>query len=75
MLKWLRGIDIPPLLVGLARGIIEAAVMAALVETLVLFQATDWGDAWWAILVVYGLRQLESYADHIDPEKTRKPPV
>ena len=69
----LRGIDIPPLVVGLARGVLEAAVMGGLVELLVLFGQTEWADSWWAVAVIYGVRQAESWADHIDPEKTRKP--
>ena len=70
---WVRGIDIPPVVVGFARGIVEAGVMAGLIEALVLFGQSEWADAWWAIVVVYAIRQLESVADHIDKEKTRKP--
>jgi hypothetical protein len=69
----IRGLNVPPAIVGLARGAVEAAVMAGLVEVLVLFQATDWADAWWAVVVVYGIRQAESVADAIDPEKKRAP--
>lgn len=69
----LRGIDIPPVIVGLARGIVEAAVMAGLVEGLVLFGQTEWADSWWAVGVIYGVRQAEGYADHIDSQKQRKP--
>lgn len=69
----LRGIDIPPAAVGLARGAVEAAVMAGIVEVLVLFGETEWGDAIWAPLVIYAMRQLESIADHIDPAKKRAP--
>jgi len=74
MLKFLRGIDIPPIVVVFARGIVEAAVMAALIEIGVVIGQIDWGDktilvpvAWWL------LRTGEGVADHIDPAKTRKP--
>jgi len=73
LLALLRGLDFAPLAVSLARGVLEAAVMAGLIETLVLFQLTQWGDAWWAVGVIYGIRQAEGLADHIDPAKRRVP--
>jgi len=73
LLALLRGLDFAPLAVSLARGVLEAAVMAGLIETLVLFQQTEWADAWWAVVVIYGIRQIEGIADHIDPEKRRAP--
>jgi len=73
LLALLRGLDFAPLAVSLARGVLEAAVMAGLVEGLVLFGQTEWGDSWWAVAVIYGIRQLEGLADHIDPAKRRVP--
>jgi len=73
LLALLRGLDFTPIAVSLARGVLEAAVMAGLVEVLVLFQQTEWADAWWAVVVVYGIRQVEGVADHIDPAKNRAP--
>ena len=52
-MRFLRGINIPPLVVGLVRGIVEAAVMAGLVEALVLFQQTEWAESWWAVVVLW----------------------
>lgn len=70
----LRGVDIPPVVVGFARGVLEAAVMAGLIEIGVIIGQIDWGDktalvpvAWWV------LRTGEGFADHIDPQKKRQP--
>ena len=55
----LRGIDVPPVAVGFARGIAEAAVMAGLIEIGVIIGQIDWGDktilvplAWWLLRTV-----------------------
>jgi hypothetical protein len=73
ILAVLRGTALPPALVGLARGLVEAAVMAGLVELAVLFQQTEWANAWWAPILWLAVRQLEGGADHIDPSKPRAP--
>ena len=70
----LRGLTAPAWLVGLARGMAEAAIMAALVV------ATTWlatgqvgGLAPYAPLLLVVLRTAEGWADHIDPAKRRDP--
>ena len=70
----LRGIDVPPGLVGMARGALESAVMAGFEELIVLSPQVSWGS--WAILVPIGIlviRTGEGIADHIDPAKRRQP--
>jgi len=70
----LRGIDLPPAIVGIARGVVEAAVMAGLVALVTAVGAFDWGDkAYLAPVVLFALRSVEGFADHIDPGKTRAP--
>jgi hypothetical protein len=70
MRRVLRGIDVPPVAVGVARGALEAAVFAALGVVAVAITDLDLGSyAWLAPLLVFGLRVLEGWADHIDPEK------
>lgn len=76
VLTVLRGIDVPPVVVGFARGLAEAVVLAALGAAAVYL--TD-GDNVpdniefvlpGAFLVI---RTLEGIADHIDPAKQRVP--
>jgi hypothetical protein len=73
ILALLRGLDIPPAFVALARGALEAGLMAGAVELLVLFQQTSWNATWWAPVVWIIIRQAEGIIDHIDPEKNRGP--
>jgi len=73
-MKVLRGIDMPPVVVAVARGVLEAAVMGALVALVSAVGAFDWGDkAYLVPVALLGLRTVEGFADHIDPAKTRKP--
>lgn len=73
-MDFLRGLTTPALLVGIARGVVEAAVMAGLGEVLVVLPQIDWGQyAMWSPAVYAGIRALEGLADHIDPRKQRSP--
>lgn len=75
LLSLLRGIDIPPVAVGFARGAAEVAVMAAIialgtyVSTEIDLNNTVLGAGvfWWSV------RTAEGLADHIDPAKKRAP--
>ena len=73
-MKYLRGIGIPAWLVGLARGALEAAVLAVLLVGIQWLEVADLGDyAALAPLAILGLRTAEGFADNIDPEKSRRP--
>jgi hypothetical protein len=72
MLDLIRGLHLPPAVVGLARGFVEAVLMGA------LGGATLWlGEAEDLIVVAplgyFVIRWLESLVDQIDPEKVRSP--
>jgi hypothetical protein len=74
MLNLLRGLGVPAFVVGAARGILEAGLMAALGEALVLLPQVDWGNYALASPFVYGgIRAVEGIIDHIDPAKKRAP--
>lgn len=71
----LRGLgDARPWLVGLARGILEAAVMAGLAGLyLTLTSSPPQALVPFLPVVLFGLRLLEGIADSIDPAKQRAP--
>jgi len=73
MIKTLRGIGVPSWVVGLARGVLEAAIFAGALVALEAFTAADSPD--WMRLVapaaVFGWRSIEGTIDHIDPAKKR----
>ena len=63
-----------PIAVALARAILEAAVLAAIVAVYVWLSTADLGDSWthWTPLALLGLRTVEGWADEqIDPSKAR----
>lgn len=72
----LRGIDVPPAIVGIARGIVEAAVMAGVVALIAWVSSKDAPVQIqvWAPIIIAGLRSVEGFADHIDPKTTRAEP-
>ena len=71
IIKLLRGLGVPPALCGAARGIVEAAVLAAIEAVIMAIGALDVPPEWgWLVPPIYAaLRTLEGLADHIDPEK------
>ena len=71
--KWLRGIGVPPVLVGLVRGFIEAAAFAGLAYLSAVLPQIDQGEAWQTFVpvILLGIRMLEGLADQIDPAKRR----
>jgi len=74
MLKYLRGIDIPAPVVGIARGLLEAAVIGGLIAGSTELKSVDLQDMAWAAPFMFGgIRFAESLADHIDPSKQRAP--
>ncbi len=69
-----RGLGIPPVVVGVARGAVEAGVMAALIAIAEAAGGADWGDrAYLLPLVLVAVRTAEGWADHIDPARKRAP--
>lgn len=75
MLSLLRGIGLPPALVGAARGVLEAVIIGALGAAAVELSVADWGQFAVASPFVFAaIRFLEGVADHIDPVKSRVPP-
>jgi hypothetical protein len=72
MIDLLRGLHTPAALVGLARGIVEAGLMA-LVAAVALYITSDPRFIAIAPTAVAVERWLEGIIDHIDPEKKRAP--
>ena len=72
----LRGVNVSPVVVAGARGIVEAAVLAGLValaDWLADGSVTSTLGTWAPILVLI-VRQLEGIADQlIDPDQNRRP--
>jgi hypothetical protein len=65
-----------PVWTALARGVIEAAVMAALmVLALFITAAPPAAIVPFAPLLLAAVRWLEGVVDQIDPAKVRRPPV
>lgn len=73
MLDLIRGLHTPPWLVGLARGVLESAVMAAIIEIGVLLPTALPQETVWAALIPLVVGIFAGYADQIDPEKQRTP--
>ena len=75
ILDLLRGQDWQPLAVGIARGLLEAAVMAAVVAVGQALTELELGPQWEAALplIVWARRSAEGLADQIDPAKRRHP--
>ena len=75
MLKTLKG-DASPRLVAAARGVLEAAILAAL-GAIAYYINGDSLPAQWAPLAPllwWGIRALEGYVDHkLDPKVDRAP--
>lgn len=65
----LRGLGLPPALVGAARAIVEAAVLAAITAAIVAVSDLEGELAVYAPIAVALLRILEGLADQIDPSK------
>ena len=73
-MRYLRGIGIPAWLVGLARGIVEAAVLAGILVLISWLTTADLGSyAALAPIAILALRTVEGMADNIDPSKKRRP--
>ena len=65
----LRGLNVPPWIVGFARGAVETAVLAALGAVALYVSDSEFGSEMWAVLLVWGVRTLEGLADQIDSSK------
>lgn len=69
-----RGLGIPPVVVGIARGAVEAGIMAALIAVAEAAGGANWGDrAYLLPAVLVAVRTAEGWADHIDPARKRAP--
>lgn len=70
----LRGSRSPAVLVGLARGVVEAAALAALAVVVEWTETIDVSELVRIAgpLTVLGIRTLEGYIDQIDPSKSRR---
>lgn len=75
LINILRGINIPPAWVGFARGLVEAAAIAAVGAVINEIQLASVGTdkVIFAAAAVGGLRWLEGIVDHIDAVRQRKP--
>lgn len=75
MLDLIRGQITRAWIVGLVRGLIEAAVMAGIMFAAATLTALDFGTNTMFIvpLMWSGIRTLEGVADHIDENTTRAP--
>lgn len=69
MLNLLRGINIPPGIVGFVRGALETAAVAAIGAVILYISDSKFSSEMWAVLIIWGLRTLEGLADNIDPKK------
>lgn len=74
VIKVLRGLVLNPLVVAFARGMLEAAAMAAIVFGIDWAMSDQVPEALklWVPMITLGLRQLEGLADKIDPAKQRR---
>lgn len=68
-----RGIYTSPILVALARGVLEAAAFAAILSATEYVSGGNLPDEMqpFGSLILLGLRVLEGMADRIDPAKQR----
>lgn len=73
MLDWIRGLHTPPWLVGLARGVLESAVVAAIIEAGVLLPTALPQESVWAAFIPMIVGIAAGWADQIDPQKQRAP--
>lgn len=75
MIDLIRGQVTRAWIVGLVRGLIEAAVMTAIMFVAASLTALDFGTNTMLIvpLIWSGVRTLEGVADHIDETTTRAP--
>ncbi len=73
MFDIIRGISAGPKVVGLVRGVVEAAVLSALAALLVLIPEIDIPEEArvWVPAALMAVRTLEGIADGIDPTKNR----
>ena len=73
--KLLRGLDVPPVVVGFARGLAEAVSLAALGAVIVFVaDGENVPDKIEFLIpaIILVVRTLEGIADHIDPAKKRQ---
>lgn len=71
----LRGLQAPAWIVGIARGVVEAALMGALVMAADAVQsgALPAEYAPFAAIAIVVIRTAEGLVDQIDPQKKRSP--
>ena len=74
MFRLIRGLGVDPIYVGLARAILEAAVMAVLLTLALFITAAPPAAIVPFVPVLHAIiRWLEGVADQIDPSKVRNP--
>lgn len=75
MLDYWRGLTKSAWLVGLVRGVVEAAAMAGLLYLTAALASSDVPAALvpFVPVLLAGIRFLEGVVDHIDPAKQRAP--
>jgi hypothetical protein len=73
ILNFWRGIDLPAWLVGMVRGAVEAAALAAVAVFIQALDAASFDDQWAGLvmIIIVGLRSIEGAIDQIDPAKKR----
>ena len=67
----LRGLRIPAWIVGIARGVLEAAILAGLAELALVLPGVLPQESVWLVIGVALIRAGEGWADNIDPAKKR----
>lgn len=72
MLDLLRGLNVPPWVVGFARGGVETAALAALGALALYISDSEFSSEMWIGFVWWIIRTLEGFADQIDPSKSRR---
>ncbi len=74
ILQVLRGLILNPVLVSMARGVLEAAAMAGILALSDAMASGNLPDEYkmWVPLGTLGLRVVEGLADKIDPAKKRR---
>ncbi len=69
MFDIIRGLNVPAWLVGFIRGALETAVVVALGAVVLYIADSEFSSEMWAVMLIWGLRTLEGFADQIDPAK------
>ena len=73
MFDWVRGIGVPPAVVGFFRGLVEAVVASVIMAISRELEGPDVPTELevWVPIIFVALRSLEGVADQLDPKKRR----